>query len=100
MNLLPRPRAAALGDTLVENRVAAERIDASLPAQGYALHITADGVDITAADDAGLFYAHATVAQLARLHDGQVPVGTIRDHPDLAIRGVMLDISRDKVPTI
>ncbi|HWC38679.1 MAG TPA: family 20 glycosylhydrolase, partial [Acidimicrobiales bacterium] len=27
-------------------------------------------------------------------------VGTIRDWPDFAVRGVMLDISRDKVPTI
>ena len=28
------------------------------------------------------------------------PSGVIRDHPDLPVRGVMLDISRDKVPTM
>ncbi len=34
------------------------------------------------------------------MHDGRVPVGTVRDWPDLAERGVMLDVSRDKVPTM
>ena len=35
-----------------------------------------------------------------RLHDGSLPVGLVSDHPDLPVRGVMLDISRDKVPTM
>jgi hypothetical protein len=34
------------------------------------------------------------------LHAGQLPVGRVRDHPDLPVRGVMLDVSRDKVPTM
>ena len=46
------------------------------------------------------FYGEATLAQLARLHQGALPVGTVRDHPDLEVRGVMLDVSRDKVPTM
>ena len=29
-----------------------------------------------------------------------LPVGVIRDHPDLPVRAVMLDVSRDKVPTM
>ena len=29
-----------------------------------------------------------------------MPVGTVRDWPDLAQRGVMVDVSRDKVPTM
>ena len=37
---------------------------------------------------------------MARLHNGRLPAGTVRDHPDLAVRGVMVDISRDKVPTM
>src|SRR5260370_11247177 len=55
---------------------------------------------MTGAADAGLFYAPATLAQLARLNNGSLPAGTISDHPDLAVRGVMLDVSRDKVPTM
>ncbi len=41
----------------------------------------------------------ATLAQLARLHDGLLPVGEIRDWPDLPIRAVMLDIARDNLFT-
>ncbi|MCU1466955.1 MAG: glycoside hydrolase, family 20 [Actinomycetia bacterium] len=100
MNLLPRPRVVDVGPQLTAHRVASTRVDASLPAEGYALTIDSDGAAIVAADGAGLFYARATLAQLAHIHDGMLPVGTIRDHPDLPVRGVMIDISRDKVPTM
>ena len=100
MNLLPQPRAVDVGDRLTANVVASERIDSSLPAQGYELHIGDDGATIVAGDAAGAHYARLTLAQLAHEHDGSLPVGTVRDHPDLLIRGVMLDISRDKVPTM
>ncbi len=100
MNLLPRPRFADCSDVRVPNAAPRERIDASLPAEGYELRIGADGIDLAAADDAGTFYARSTLAQLARIHDGSLPEGVIRDHPDLPARGVMLDISRDKVPSM
>jgi hypothetical protein len=75
-------------------------IDDTLPDQGYRLRIGADGVDIDAADDAGAFYAGCTLDQLRTTFDGSFPVGTIEDWPDLFTRGVMLDVSRDKVPTL
>jgi hexosaminidase len=100
MNLLPRPRVIEMGDERVQNLVTSERLDPSLPSEGYRLTIGRDGADIVAADRAGIFYARCTIAQLARLHDGQLPAGTISDHPDLPVRGVMLDVSRDKVPTM
>ena len=77
------------------------RTDPALPPQGYRLELTSSGVALTAADDAGRFYAQATLTQLRRLRqDGSLPTGQIEDWPDLAIRGVMLDVSRDKVPTM
>jgi len=100
MNLLPRPRSLELGDRRVPYRLAYERMASSLPPEGYELRIGDDGVEVVAADEAGRFYAHATLAQLQSLHDGEVPVGRVRDHPDLPVRGVMLDVSRDKVPTM
>jgi hypothetical protein len=73
--------------------------DPALPAQGYRLAIAAGGdVTLAAADAAGEFYGRATLAQLHAL--GDLPVGTIDDWPDLAVRGVMVDCSRDKVPTL
>jgi hexosaminidase len=99
MNLLPMPRHVNLGDRLTPRSITVERVDGSLPAQGYELTIREDGVTLVGGDDAGCFYGRATIEQLARVNDGRLPIGTVRDHPDLAIRGVMLDISRDKVPT-
>jgi hypothetical protein len=80
-------------------RRAIRRQDPSLPAQGYELRIEPDSVALAAADDAGFFYGETTLAQLATLHSDALPEGVVRDHPDLLVRGVMLDISRDKVPT-
>ncbi|HEY1650898.1 MAG TPA: family 20 glycosylhydrolase [Acidimicrobiales bacterium] len=99
MNLLPVPRTLELSGDTVANRSATRRHDASLRAQGYELHIGRDTVELAAADDAGFFYGEVTLAQLAALHDGALPAGVVRDHPDLPVRGVMVDISRDKVPT-
>jgi hexosaminidase len=99
MNLLPVPRTVELTAELVENRPPSTLLDPSLPAQGYTLLIGPDAVELVGADEAGLFYGAATLTQLARLHGGRLPSGTVRDHPDLAVRGVMVDISRDKVPT-
>ena len=100
LNLLPRPRVVEEGGGTVAGTEPVVRAGASLPAQGYELSIAADGVKIDAADDAGAFYARATLDQLRRLHAGSLPVCRIRDWPDVAVRGVMLDIARDKVPTM
>ena len=100
MNLLPVPRSLDLTGDAVPNRPARKRTDPSLPTQGYVLRIDDSGVDLAAADAAGTFYGEATLAQLARLHGDALPAGTVRDHPDLEVRGVMLDVSRDKVPTM
>lgn len=76
-------------------------VDSSLPAEGYRIVVSPAGVvDVAAADDAGLFYARATLAQLERAGRGSLPVGTVEDWPDFPMRGVMLDVSRCKVPTL
>ena len=100
MNLLPVPRTLELTKEVVSGAPPRRRLDRSLPAQGYELRIDRSGVELAGGDEAGLFYGEATLAQLARLHAGALPVGLVRDHPDLPVRGVMLDVSRDKVPTM
>jgi hypothetical protein len=101
MNLLPVPRHADLSTTLLEPRAPLIERDTSLPEEGYELTVAERGdVTIRAADPAGEFYARQTLSQLARIGDGRVPAGRIRDWPDLPVRSVMLDISRDKVPTM
>lgn len=71
--------------------------DATLPAQGYELTIGREGATIRHADALGLRYAHQTLARVAA--DGSVPAMRVTDHPDFEHRGVMLDVSRDRVPT-
>src|SRR5207249_262241 len=68
--------------------------NAALPPQGYRI---CNG-QIEAADDAGKFYAEMTLRQIRR--QGEMTVGEIEDWPDFPVRGAMLDISRDKVPTM
>ncbi|HUQ39595.1 MAG TPA: glycoside hydrolase family 20 zincin-like fold domain-containing protein [Acidimicrobiales bacterium] len=89
LNLLPRPRRildAPSGDPL--------------PPQGYRLTVRGGAPSVEAPDGAGEFYARCTTEQLRRLHPEAIPDMVIEDWPDFAVRGVMLDISRDKVPTL
>ena len=69
-------------------------------AQGYHLCVGATGINVKAADEAGLLYGVMTVVQLLRQSHCVIPALEIRDYPDFPVRGVMLDISRDKVPTL
>jgi hexosaminidase len=69
--------------------------------EGYKLSITSDKVLIVANDEAGAFYAAMTLKQIARqASNGELPCLHIEDWPDFAHRGVLLDLSRDKVPTM
>ncbi len=68
--------------------------------QGYHLAVTTDCIYVTANQPAGVFYAVQTLCQLLAQRGGKLPVLQCLDWPDFAQRGVMLDISRDKVPTM
>lgn len=68
--------------------------------QAYALNVQRGRVVLYADTPAGLFYAVQTLRQLLRLEGNVLPTLTIRDWPTLAYRGLMLDVSRRKVPTL
>jgi hexosaminidase len=68
--------------------------------QAYTLTIGGDGIHIAARGESGAFYALCTLAQIQAQTGGALPHLRIEDSPDFARRGVMLDISRDKVPTL
>jgi len=74
-------------------------------AESYRLSIGPDGIDLEAADAAGLLHGSATLAQWLAITAAQgrgnpltVPALEVDDAPDFRHRGVLLDISRDKVP--
>ena len=67
--------------------------------EGYRLHVGAEGVHIAAREPRGLLHGVRSFAQLLHERAPRLPALEIRDAPDLARRGLMLDVSRDRVPT-
>jgi hexosaminidase len=86
------------------------RVDphAALRAGGYRLRAGAGGVEIEARDAAGRRHAQRTLDQIVYLHAARgipaealaIPAFEIEDWPDFSRRGVLLDISRSRVPTM
>jgi len=68
--------------------------------EGYLLTITPIGIEIVFRETGGLRAAAATLRQLLRQYGRHLPCLKIRDWPDFARRGVMLDISRGRVPKL
>jgi hexosaminidase len=76
------------------------RIATGASAESYTLRASAEGVTITGADEAGLFYGLQTLTQLLRERDGawQAEATEISDHPRFPYRGAMLDVARHFFP--
>jgi hexosaminidase len=68
--------------------------------QSYMLEIDRCGVRIEFHDVGALWAAVVTLRQLIREYGGRLPCLKIRDWPDFPRRGVMLDISRGRVPRL
>jgi hypothetical protein len=70
--------------------------------QGYLIESTPERVVVGAASAAGLYYGVQTLRQVleAKPARATVPGARIVDWPGFAYRGVMLDVSRGRVPTL
>jgi hypothetical protein len=68
--------------------------------EGYTLAISKTGIEISFRETGGLRAATATLRQLLREYGRRLPCLRIRDWPDFPRRGVMLDISRGRVPNL
>ena len=115
--------AFALPMDRVEKSDVSWRRDASIPAEGYRLSVTPNGVTAWSSDDAGAFYALQTLKQMARpqdrtvevevtevfqgsirlerprtvkkrIHPLELPCCEIEDAPRFKYRGFMLDEAR------
>ena len=120
MTLLPHPRSLKLlrGTFTLPKEVgtprcgvrSAQRTDPTIKIarsksapnhpEGYALAISKDGIEISFREMAGLRAAAATLRQLLRQYGRRLPCLKIRDWPDFSRRGVMLDVSRGRVPKL
>ena len=74
--------------------------------ESYRLRIGRNGIGIRAATPTGVFRAASTLKQWLALRGRQAAAGfeaasvEIEDRPDFPIRGAMLDVSRNRVPTM
>lgn len=95
----PAPRRSEFGrgvGTVDPLEIAA---DPALPPQGYRLTIRSDGTTLEHRDELGLRYGLDTLRQLGDSEAG-IREGAVEDWPDITERAYMLDISRDRVPTM
>lgn len=108
-SLIPAARQTGLGWKITASPKAPKnqlgliiRLDESrdIPPEGYKLDIHRDSMEIIASTPAGAFYGACTLAQIIRQCGDALGCLSISDWPDYLNRGVMLDISRDKVPTM
>ena len=110
--VLPRPRSLKLfrGTFTFPKKTGTRRADTTIKfvrsnsapnhPEGYALTISKRSIEISYRDPSGLRAAAATMRQLLRQYGRRLPCLKIRDWPDFARRGVMLDISRGRVPKL
>lgn len=68
--------------------------------EGYRIRISPEQLTISAYDAAGLYYAVTTLKQILGQipNNNRLPCMKIIDWPDFLHRGIMIDVSRDKVP--
>jgi len=67
--------------------------------QSYKLEITPEHIDITASSKEGIYSAIATLRQLLIQYPlDEVPCVEIVDYPEIPYRGIMVDVSRGKIP--
>ena len=80
------------------DRSAAPSPRAATARDAYRLLVSQTGVAISAPSTEGIRYGLQTLCQLVS-RSGRVPALEIIDQPDFLDRGIMLDVSRGKVPT-
>jgi hypothetical protein len=116
LNLLPYPRSLKLlhgtftlpkkvgtprrGVRSILKIIRTSRRDVPTNPEGYTLTISKNGIEVLFREVGGLHAATATLRQLLRQYGRRLPCLRIRDWPDFPHRGVMLDISRGRVPKL
>ena len=70
-------------------------------AEWYSIRVDNSGISVQYHDERGFFYAVQTLRQLMSAgKPNSISFCEIEDNPDYPVRGVLLDVSRDRVPTM
>ena len=68
--------------------------------EAYCLKIEEAAITLTALSDSGFYYGLAALKILLAVCNSHLPQGTIEEAPAYPNRGLMLDVSRGKMPTL
>ncbi len=99
--LIPTPRSVKRGTgSAPRSEPTVDPLSKPKGPEHYRLTIAPSGVRIQAASPAAERAARATLDQLARQFGDKLPAVEIEDWPVFATRGVMLDVSRCRIPTM
>ena len=98
------PVTTAQGDSTGRIWLTLDATDTSLGQEGYVLHVDEHQVHISAHEPAGIFYGIQTLRQLlpawiegtapTQIETREIQAVHIRDNPEYAYRGSMLDVAR------
>lgn len=72
----------------------------SIAGEGYSIEINISQIIIKYGDAAGAFHAVSTLKQIIKQSGKKIPCLRIFDEPDFKNRGILIDISRNKIPTM
>ncbi|MDR3718217.1 MAG: glycoside hydrolase family 20 zincin-like fold domain-containing protein [Bryobacteraceae bacterium] len=97
--LIGRPGQPEVDRALAAAGLAQEAVPAR--PESYLIHSDSRRVIVAARDDAGVYYGVQTLRQLLRPAAGgiELPAVDIRDWPEMAFRGLSVDLAQGAVPT-
>lgn len=98
MLLFPYPQSIKFNIGINKNSSIKYLNDENLNDEEYKISVEESGINITAKGELGFFRANTTLKQI--LADSENPCMEIHDWPTVKNRGIMLDVSRSKVPTL
>lgn len=93
--MIPRVQGERISSPQVEYQYHSEFTE-----QSFGIEIRKDVLLIKHCDELGILYAHHIMAQLVCQCSSSLPQLVLFDKPDFSQRGVILDVSRDKIPTM
>lgn len=74
--------------------------DNELKEEEYILKIKEEGILIKGGSDKGILYGIQTLSQILYSEGALLPCLTIRDYPDIKVRGYYFDVTRGRIPTL
>ncbi len=98
MFIYPYPQKLIINNGFNQCKTVDYITDNSLNEEEYKIQVLQDKISVFAKGEIGFFRAKATLKQITSFEE--IPCLEIHDWPEIQNRGIMLDISRSKIPSL